>query len=158
MTPSVWRRVIRHASRHLIHHVLWAHYLSCIQMHHPSCIWLLYSARIWAHYPLHIQACYPLCMHAWICLWHFYAFLQMFYYSLYFFSKLHSTILTLSTNYELLEVLTMGDGNDEVGWWWLVEESESLQTCQCVWCYCMRSWNVGYSGGTKYLMFQLLKQ
>jgi hypothetical protein len=40
----------------------------------------------------------------------------MFYHGLYFFSKLHSTILTLSTNYEALKVLTVGDGDDEVGW------------------------------------------
>jgi len=48
-----------------------------------------------------------------------------------------SIILNLSTNYEVLEVLTVGDSDDKVGWWWLVEESESVQTCQCVWCYCM---------------------
>jgi len=125
MTPSVWRHVIRCASRHLIHHVPWAHYLLCIWMCHPLCIWLLYSARIWVQYPLHIQVCYPLCMHAWICLWHFYAFLQTFYHSLYFFSKLHSTILMLSTNYEVLEVLT-------VGWrWWsrMVMVSGRVRKC-----------------------------
>ena len=151
-----------------------ARYPLCIQAPYPSCTVstlsivhldvssIMYLTALFSMYlgmlSKHIQACYPLCMYAWICLWHFYAFLWMFYHGLYFFSKLHSTILMLSTNYKLLEVLTVGDGDDEVGWWWLVEKSESMRTCQCVWCYCTRSWNIRYSGGTEDLTFQLLEQ
>jgi hypothetical protein len=44
-----------------------------------------------------------------------------------------SIILTLSTDYEMLRILTVDDDADKVRWWWSVEEWESVRSRQRVW-------------------------
>jgi len=53
------------------------------------------------------------------------SFLWMFY-AIYFGFIAHSTNLTLFTDYEVCGVLTVDDGDNEVRWWWLVEEWEGM--------------------------------
>jgi len=110
-----------------------------------------YPLCIRALYPLCIRASYPLCIHArhpsscsmplaWVCIsMHVLSQLILFFIAL-------SIILTLSTDYEMLRILTVDNNTDKVRWWWLVEEWESVWSRQRVWWCCTRSLNVRYPG------------